>query len=235
MDILKLKTELNKQGFGPLALDGPEALVFGPKTTKAVQKFQKKNGLKDTSGIVGPETLSALFPDQGKIPLKSVHLIKPWVSHEKTLALRALDIMLAQVGVKEVPDNTGPAVGEFLGSVGLDSGYSWCMAFIYWAYQKAAAELGVNNPLVKTGGCIRQMNEIDKKYIVPAGEQPQPGDIGIIDLGEGKGHVFAVVEIQVEKVRTVEGNTNLNNSPNGDGVYERVRAIEKAKVYIRIA
>jgi len=235
MDILRLKSELNKQGLGPLALDGPEALVYGPMTTKAVKKFQKKQGLKYVDGIVGPETLAALFPDPNKIPAKTSNLIKPWISHETTLALRALDIMLAQVGVKEVPDNSGPAVAEFLGSVHLDTGYAWCMAFIYWAYQRAAAELGVNNPLVKTGGCIRQANEIDKKYIVPEGEKPQRGDIAIIDLGEGKGHVFAVTGLHDDNVGTVEGNTNTNGSANGDCVYERTRAVTKAKYYIRIA
>ena len=37
--------------------------IFGPKTKKAVQDFQKSEGLKDKSGIVGAETWGLLDPD----------------------------------------------------------------------------------------------------------------------------------------------------------------------------
>jgi hypothetical protein len=36
--------------------------IFGPKTKKAVQDFQKSEGLKDKSGIVGAETWQAMTP-----------------------------------------------------------------------------------------------------------------------------------------------------------------------------
>jgi hypothetical protein len=36
--------------------------VFGPKTKKGVQDFQRDNGLKDKSGIVGAETWELLAP-----------------------------------------------------------------------------------------------------------------------------------------------------------------------------
>jgi peptidoglycan hydrolase-like protein with peptidoglycan-binding domain len=36
--------------------------IFGPKTKKAVQDYQKSEGLKDKSGIVGAETWKSMDP-----------------------------------------------------------------------------------------------------------------------------------------------------------------------------
>lgn len=233
MDILKLKKRLNDLGFGPLSLTGAEANVFGPKTIKAVQAFQKEADLKDQSGIVGPETLGAIFPDHVEEAATDVHRINEWTSDKITLAARALDICKHQVGVKEVPDNAGPAIAEFLGTVGLGTGYSWCMAFMYWSFQRAAKELGVNNPLVKTGGCMDQWNSIDEKYHVKGA--PQPGDIFILNLGGGHGHTGIVSQVNEDgTVDTVEGNTNDDGSANGDGVYNRQRKISKIFGFIRL-
>lgn len=232
MDILRLKKRLNDLGFGKFDLKGPEALIYGPKTTKAVLEFQKEAELKDQSGIVGPETLGALFPDQVENHPDDIHYINPWESDKTTLAERALDIFKHQVGVKEVPDNSGPAVSEFLGAVGLGVGFSWCMAFMYWGFQRAAKELGVNNPLVKTGGCMRQWNEIPDQYKFT---EPKAGDIFIMDLGGGAGHTGIVTKVNKDgTIETIEGNTNENNSPNGDGVYVRTRKILKIKGFIRL-
>jgi peptidoglycan hydrolase-like protein with peptidoglycan-binding domain len=38
--------------------------IFGPKTKKAVQDFQKSEGLKDKSGIVGAETWKLMLPSE---------------------------------------------------------------------------------------------------------------------------------------------------------------------------
>jgi len=145
--------------------------------------------------------------------------------------ITAMNIMLSQVGVKEEGNNMGQAVRSFLKSVGLGGGYSWCMALVYWVYEQASIDLGIPNPLIRTGGVLRQWNEINKKY---KHSTPAVGDIFIIDLGKGAGHTGIVTGIEGANIKTVEGNTNTNGSANGDGVYERVRKQSTIKGYIRI-
>lgn len=232
MNVIELKKTLNAKGYGPLATTGPEATTYGPKTREAVKAFQAANGLKP-DGDVGPLTLAALYPGNPishVTPGQDIHHIKPWVSTRNSLALRALNIAQAQNGVREVPQNSGQAVEAFLASVGLGPGYSWCMAFVYWAVDQAAKELGVKNPLVKTGGCLRQFNETTLKIT----HTPKPGDIWIMDLGGGNGHTGMVIAVVGDVITTIEGNTNDNGSSNGDGVYVRTRKVERMKGFINL-
>ena len=148
------------------------------------------------------------------------------------LNITAMNIMLSQVGVKEQGNNNGQAVRQYLKSVGLGSGYAWCMALVYWAFSQAAEDLGVKNPLIKTGGVLRQWNEIDPKYKHTS--VPKVGDIFIMDFGNGSGHTGMVTAVNGASIATVEGNTNSDGSRNGDGVYERTRIQSSIKGYIRI-
>jgi len=54
-DVLELQMILENLGYDPGPIDG----VFGPRTKKAVMKFQQDNGLKVDS-IVGPETMKVI-------------------------------------------------------------------------------------------------------------------------------------------------------------------------------
>ena len=78
---------------------------------------------------------------------------------------------------------------------------------------------------------MRQWNEIAPAYKQTT---PLPGDIAIIDLGKGAGHVCVILEVNGDLVKTVEGNTNNNGSANGDGVYIRERKISKFIGFIRV-
>ena len=227
MDIVLLKKQLNAAGFGPLATEGPEANLFGPKTTEAVKKFQAAHGLV-VDGKVGPATLAALEP--GNPAPKDKYHIKGWTTSYQSLGMRALQIAQAQVGVREVPQNSGPAVETFLASVGLGPGFSWCMAFVYWCVDQAARGLGIQNPLVRTGGCLRQWNET----ILKKSDTPKAGDIFIMDLGGGNGHTGIVLAVRGDTIDTVEGNTNNDGSANGDGVYQRTRKVARMKGFISL-
>ena len=50
------------------------------------------------------------------------------------LADLALQIAQGQLGQSEQPmgSNRGPMVNEYLKAVGLNPGYAWCQAFVYW-------------------------------------------------------------------------------------------------------
>ncbi|NIG56445.1 CHAP domain-containing protein [Chitinophaga sp. Cy-1792] len=146
---------------------------------------------------------------------------------------KALSIALTQLNVREATNhNDGPAVEGYLKAVGLNKGYSWCMAFIYWCTANAAKELMVSNPLKRTGSVMEQWNWAVAHHLSVT--DPQPGDIFIIDRGNGKGHTGFVTAVRGEWLDTVEGNTNSAGSHDGDGVYTHTRNKSAMKGYIRV-
>lgn len=150
-----------------------------------------------------------------------------------TLSVAALAKAVTQLGVAEVPKNSnaGRDVEKYLRSVGLGKGYAWCMAFVYWCASESAKELGVVNPLIKTGGVMRQWNESAKERRKSA---PQVGDVFIMDFGKGTGHTGFVERVDGSNVHTIEGNTNDEGSREGYEVARRVRPLKSFKGFIRI-
>lgn len=147
------------------------------------------------------------------------------------LSLKALEIAKTQLGIVEEKGNKGPDVKRYLNSVGLNEGYSWCMAFIYWCFDVAAKEDGVETPLYKTGGVLKQL-QMRKANVVT---EPQTGDIGIMDFGKGLGHTFIVdtVDLVNKIVKTVEGNSNSKGSRTGGMVCSNVRKWSACKAFLR--
>ena len=150
----------------------------------------------------------------------------------KPLQRATLNKAISQIGVAEIPrgSNAGPAVEKYLKSVGLGKGYSWCMAFIYWATKEASIEVGVVNPLSKTGGVLDMYNK-EKDLRVTS---PQPGDIFIMDYGKGMGHTGIVEKVTGTTLHTIEGNTNDEGSREGYEVCRRKRPRKFIKGYLRL-
>ena len=143
---------------------------------------------------------------------------------------KLVEVALTQDGVTENPkgSNSGPEVNEYLKSVGLKPGFSWCMAFVYWCANKA---YGTENKLVKTAGVLDQWNKIDYKY---KSKTPQVGSIFIMDFGGGKGHTGIVTEVKGSTIYTIEGNSNDEGSREGYEVCRRIRQISSCKGFINI-
>ena len=153
-----------------------------------------------------------------------------------TLSQRALCIAGSQDGVSEKPKNTnsGPEVNAYLKSIGLGPGYAWCMAFVYWCVNKACLETSAKNPLVKTGGVLRQWNETTCRKIPKTSKAVKPGDIFIMEFSKGTGHTGFVEKIEGSLVHTIEGNTNDDGSREGYEVARRTRPISSFKGFIQL-
>lgn len=140
-----------------------------------------------------------------------------------------IEIAISQIGKEEHPrgSNWGEDVEKYLKSVGITFPASWCMAFVYWCCKEAS----INARLVKTGGVLRQWNEVSKqmKYTTP-----EPGDIFIQDHGKGLGHTGFVEYVDGANIHTIEGNTNDEGSREGYEVCRRVRPISSCKGFIRV-
>lgn len=144
------------------------------------------------------------------------------------LTARALERAKGQVGQKEDPlgSNWGHPVQDYLSSVGIYFAASWCMSFIYWCFNDAANQLGVLNPMFKTGGVLAQWSA-RRSYSIGLNDpnKPvQPGDIFIMDLGHGLGHTGIVETINPDgSLGTIEGNTNDTGSREGIEVARKIR------------
>lgn len=222
--ILAIKARLNALGY--ISLDASNK-NFGDETEAVVKKFQKWYSLKQ-DGEVGELTWKRLF---GGGVVAPVHFTT------SLLASRALAIARTQLNVRELTGkNDGEAVESYLRSVGLGKGYAWCVAFPYWCYRKAAEELNMDNPLPKTGGVLDHLNKTSGKIISPT--EAISGDLVCMDFGGGKGHMYMVTEtfetpFKDKRAFSIEGNTNIEGSREGDGVYERNRLLKAAKAAIR--
>lgn len=219
-----IQKRLEEIGLGDFGDSG----VFGPKTVQAVKTFQARFGDHNgnpllTDGEVGSITWEALFGAE-KVPV---------AEQPKSAGLAAVIAEAAgQIGVMEEPpgSNWGPKVKEYLASVDINFPVAWCAAFLYWCFDKAAADAGKANPLVKTGGVLKHWNSTTAKKILAkdAADNPalvKPGHIFIMDFGGGAGHTGLVEAVNGGFITVIEGNTNNNGSREGIGVFRRTRKI----------
>ena len=127
-------------------------------------------------------------------------------------------------------------VNQYLSSVGLKPGLPWCAAFVYYIFDQVTRRLHVKNQLPKTGGVMNMWKGSDpslKIDIKDAKANPsliRPGQIFIMSRpGKGLGHTGIVIGVDVNKREfiTIEGNTNDQQSGEGDRVGVNRRKLDK--------
>lgn len=152
---------------------------------------------------------------------------------DNELSNLAIQIAISQIGEEEKPrgSNWGHPVQDYLASVGISFPASWCLAFVYWCFDKAAKQLEAQNPLVRTGGVLHEWNTISKGF---KASTPQIGSIFIQDHGHGLGHTGIVEKIVDGMLYTIEGNTNDTGSREGYEVCRKIRNPAKCIGYINI-
>jgi len=221
--IKQFQTQLKAVGYKKIIIDG----IFGRDTLTAVRAFQTTT--LDTNhqplyvdGIVGEKTWNALFADDRKPS-----------PHPSPLQQHALHFAIQQLGVQENPigSNRGDQVSKYLKSVSVPAGVPWCAAFVYWCFQQACYEICTINPLIKTAHCLTHWNRTQGQRIASAQlhsvdqSNIKPGSIFIIQYKNGMGHCGIIKEIKGNTIITIEGNTNLNHSREGYGVFQHTRKI----------
>jgi hypothetical protein len=143
---------------------------------------------------------------------------------------KILDLATAEVGVREVTPNRGPRVDEYHRYAGRDpdTADSWCAQFVGWVIGHAEDEIvdagGAPQPTLRFSSSVLRMWEKNPAHRVT---DPRPGDVFFIDHGKGKGHCGFVVGPGFGDgvLLTIEGNTSVGGSRNGDGVYARSRGL----------
>lgn len=124
----------------------------------------------------------------------------------------------AQVKTMEKPPDSN--MQPYAALAGHKNGQAWCATFI-------VAGLKVNGVPMVPGTNTAFTPSMHDAY-KNAGRlftMPRPGDTGYVFYANLNriGHVFFVEKIEGDFVRTIEGNTNLDGSPTGNGVYRHKR------------
>lgn len=159
----------------------------------------------------------------------------------KPVVCLAMAIADKLIGTREEPlgSNRGTLVTKFLNSIGLDGGYAWCAAFVYYCIMVACGKLGVAVTFKRTGACVLFERWARTNKILFA--DPQAGDVFLsysTPHGESRrraSHTGFVISVdgKAETFDTIEGNTNLGGSREGIGVFRRTRPFESRYKFIR--
>jgi len=138
------------------------------------------------------------------------------LSQESLNREKIIKIAQGQAGVRELTGhNDGQAVESYLAVTGLGKGYAWCAAFVSWTYRMA----GFAKPTSAWSPDLFPQSRITKSYL--------PGNVLGIYFPELKriAHAGIVIKQDGDWCISVEGNTNVSGSREGDGVYIKRRHI----------
>ncbi len=130
-----------------------------------------------------------------------------------------LNTARSQIGVRERGVNRTP-YGRWYGS----DGQPWCAMFVSWVF----AHAGVPLPAIDSRRGYSLVRD-GYRWARAHGRwtrEPQVGDVFFILYGDGRGHTGIVERVNRNgTITTIEGNTNIDGSRNGIGVFRRRRRI----------
>jgi len=116
-------------------------------------------------------------------------------------------------------------IQKYAPAIGFANGLAWCDTFVNWCFAMTAISVPAG---VKSAGCAVSVNAYKK-----AGRFTEYPGIGFqVFFGPGGSeHTGIVYDYNATTVFVVAGNTNHNNSAEGDGVYETPYARKSTHVY----
>jgi hypothetical protein len=124
----------------------------------------------------------------------------------------------AQVRTMENPleSNKQP----YAAKAGHANGQPWCATFLVAGWKVNHVPLVAGTDTAFTPTMQNAFKNAGRLF-----NSPRPGDVGhLFDKELGRiGHVFFVEKVEGDYVKTIEGNTNLNGSRTGVGVYRHSR------------
>ena len=139
----------------------------------------------------------------------------------------------AELGTRETTPNWGPKVAAYLRETGITFPAPWCAAYTFSMIARTCRALHVANPVIKTAYCPTVEHWADEHEILH--RQPERGDLFLYRSGGRARHIGFVRERNSNYFTTLEGNTNINGSAEGIGVFARTRPITERYRFVRWA
>ncbi|AOM76539.1 peptidoglycan-binding protein [Pedobacter steynii] len=140
---------------------------------------------------------------------------------------KLITIAESQLGVREkTGNNDGLQVEEYLKTVNLKKGNPYCAAFISWVFYKA----GFDQPRTGWSPALFQNSHL---IMASSKEAYLPGNLIGIYFPSLKriAHVGIIAYRKNNWIISIEANTNVEGSREGDGVYRRRRPIRTISRY----
>ena len=124
------------------------------------------------------------------------------------------DLAKTLLGVREGKQaNTGSEVTKYLKYVGVYVPAAWCAALVCWVFKLA----GYHQPRTPWSPALFPSARLARDAL-------KGNVIGIyFSVLKRIGHCGIIVDVRGDLIYSVEGNTNVAGSREGDGVYKRVR------------
>ncbi|WP_316831927.1 peptidoglycan-binding protein [Pedobacter aquatilis] len=162
------------------------------------------------------------LPGSGTVSHKGLGLHRWQARQSPEAALQVLHLARSQLHVREkTGHNDGSAVEAYLHYVKLEKGAPWCAAFVSWVFGQA----GYSQPLTGWSPALFPAN---KRCTNAA-----PAMVFGIWFPELKriAHCGFIEKRQGNWLITIEGNTNVAGSREGDGVYRKYRHIRTVRYF----
>ncbi|WP_084286812.1 C40 family peptidase [Pedobacter nyackensis] len=124
-----------------------------------------------------------------------------------------VDIARKEIGVRESAHNSGKRISEYLNYVGFKQAAPWCAGFVSWCHK----EIGLAEPRSAWSPALFPLSRMARDGL--------PGMvIGIYFPSLGRiGHVGLIERVQGSLIFSIEGNTNVAGSREGDAVMRKIR------------
>jgi hypothetical protein len=127
-------------------------------------------------------------------------------------ARRLIEVAKKEIGVREFTENSSPRIDQYCNYVGLKK-VAWCAAWVSWCFGQA----GYKEPGTAWSPALFPAGRLARDAL--------PGMVmGIFFPSKGRiAHCGIVIAVRGEWCETVEGNTNIAGSREGDCVMRKLR------------
>lgn len=121
---------------------------------------------------------------------------------------------------------------QYLGLFNSTDTNNYCVAFLYWCYQQAAASYGMPNILPHSASATGFKNLCPNSWFIPLSQPVQPGDIFVRHHRKPHAGLVNAPLISRTALHTIEGNTYVDPKTKATGVFNRKRDKEADKYAI---
>jgi len=142
-------------------------------------------------------------------------------------------VYTSYLGVRESTGrNDGYPVSAFLASTGLKEGPPWCVAFVYYCFLEAGITPDIARPAYSPDWFVDSTKVVYRKSWMNSDFVVKPGMVGgFYYPSKGRiAHGFFIDYEDKNNYYTVQGNTNIAGSREGDGVYRKI--VSKKRLHV---
>lgn len=149
----------------------------------------------------------------------------------------ALRLAKSLIGIRELKPNRGHVIDEIQRQLGFN-GVAYCVLFCLYCYKEACEKNNLDFPFLITASSQSLFEWANKKELIYTDPSLlKPGDIAIWRKFKlWQGHAGLIESHLIRNTNggysfhTIEGNTsnsNYGNQRDGDGIYRRIRYVNK--------